>query len=133
MPLPFAQGLYTPPPRWAWPSGARCVLGGCKSGRPFPLGQLAHTHTGAWICVAPLTLTLPADLDALEDTVVASRPGWVLRHEIAHLLTGHHGHTRVWTMTYTLLGAGPDIGWQQPAPARLTSVRWARVPMAYTL
>jgi hypothetical protein len=120
--------LLSPPPRWAWPSGVVCVLGGCRNGRPLPAGWWAHTHTGGFICVREPRY-LP--VDAIHDPLVPSRPGWVLRHEIAHVLADHHGHTEIWRSIYTLLGGGPDLRhWLEAAGSRrMSTTTWSRRPM----
>jgi hypothetical protein len=74
------------------------MVGGCIQGHNRHPETRAHSHEDSlygWICVIDPTLPV---YDA------SGGPSWVLRHELAHVLAGHHGHTRTWARIYADLG-----------------------------
>jgi hypothetical protein len=105
-------------------------LGGCRDGKLTGDHQYPHTHPDRWICI-PFPEQIP--LDAIYDPAVPARPGWLLRHEIAHILAGAHGHTRVWEQTYLMLGGGPDLAAYRPTPREMSTARWSHHPMRHRL
>lgn len=92
------MAVLTLPPAWGWPQGVHVHVGGCVQGHNRYPATLAHAHEDSlygWICVIDPSLPLYDHLGG---------PSWVLLHELAHVLAGHHGHTRTWARIYAGLG-----------------------------